>query len=354
LHLTGCPENSGKLRELFGHAVPLTGQIPLAGGRIVERNGKRGVVYDQSPEAEAFSRWQSGQFKDIERGIAKRWRAGLENVDLRSIPDNLRKLGIDSTTCRSLEQAKSLADALVNGTEKHFDRMALALALLKVHPGYIQGVLERWSDCGYPPLARYAPYVAHVVTVELFFYLALAANLISDRRPSHRVDFAYFHYLPFCMVFVSSDRLHKRCAPLFLRANQGFVWGQDLKADLARINNHFANFPEQEKEKGIMAFANVAPDLEGSLVRQLRARHLRPGVDDQQPPPKRNPAADKQLIDELTSWRDAPTVPGAARDAAIREPDMLTIERRVSKRKGSWWQLPKDLRADKQGPSEEP
>jgi hypothetical protein len=57
------------------------------------------------------------------------------------------------------------------------------------------------------------------------------------------VDIAYLYYLPFCMVFASSDNLHKRVVPLFLRPDQSFVEGPDLKADLKKIDEHTRSFP---------------------------------------------------------------------------------------------------------------
>ena len=51
------------------------------------------------------------------------------------------------------------------------------------------------------------------------------------------MDIAYLYYLPFCMVFVSSDKLHERVVPLFLRdLTSRSSKGPDLKADLKRID----------------------------------------------------------------------------------------------------------------------
>jgi hypothetical protein len=66
---------------------------------------------------------------------------------------------------------------------------------------------------GRRPLNEFAPYAAHVVTVELFLQFALAAHLIASNRPSNRTDIAYLFYLPFCTLFASSDNLHRRTAP---------------------------------------------------------------------------------------------------------------------------------------------
>src|SRR2546423_1325806 len=44
----------------------------------------------------------------------------------------------------------------------------------------------RWRDHGEPALSVYAPYVAHVMTVDLFFYLAIGSELIGRERPSNK------------------------------------------------------------------------------------------------------------------------------------------------------------------------
>jgi hypothetical protein len=47
------------------------------------------------------------------------------------------------------------------------------------------------------------------------------------------LDAHYLFYLPFCHVFASFDRLHRLLAPLFLRPDQRFLSGDDLKRELA-------------------------------------------------------------------------------------------------------------------------
>ena len=114
--------------------------------------------------------------------------------------------------------------------------MKFGLALLSVPEPRILEILDRWEKAGSPPIWEFAPYFRHVYGVDLFFNLAMAADLISRVRPAgkadNKVDIAYLYYLPFCMVFVSNDKLHKRVVPLFLRDDQSFIVGDDLKADL--------------------------------------------------------------------------------------------------------------------------
>ncbi len=252
-------------------------------------------------------------------------------------------LGIDGKKCRSLAEAKALADRLVKERDKPFDRMKLALVFLNTPREMYTPVLRRWSVAGYPPLCGYAPYAAHVFTVEVFFQIALAANLISTERPSNRVDVAYLFYLPFCHVFVSSDRLHQRCAPAFLREDQDFLWGPDIKSELQRMNGHFDDLPDETKEKGIMAFAHCPPGDDGCLMVRLWDRHL-PGWrvslrrDD-----INEPVEDRNFAEQIGQFADATPLEPDQVDFDPHDTDSLTIQRFVAKRKGSWWQLPKAL-----------
>jgi hypothetical protein len=66
-------------------------------------------------------------------------------------------------------------------------------------------VSARFDFSGKAPLHEYAPYAAFVLTIEVFFHIALAAGLISPDRASNRTDIAYLFYLPFCTTFVSTQ-----------------------------------------------------------------------------------------------------------------------------------------------------
>ena len=147
----------------------------------------------------------------------------------------------------------------------------LALANLFFHvPAHLHShIVERWRDAAEPTLDKFAPYAAFVLTIEVFFRIAVASNLIAAERVSNRADITYLFYLPFCMVFVSSDNLHRRCASLFMRPNQA------------------------------------------------------------------------ELVKRLDAFRKQPTLDSA--DAANGDDEMMSIARSVRRKRGSWWQLPKDM-----------
>lgn len=128
--------------NLMGQDVPLVGRIPIAGGRPVKVGEKAGIIYEASPESQAFSRWQNGQFVELERQFAKTWRTSLSSLDLKAVAERMKTLGVNPQTCKSLEDAKHLADAIVQGKDKPFDRMKLVFLFLDIPRQYERPILE--------------------------------------------------------------------------------------------------------------------------------------------------------------------------------------------------------------------
>lgn len=333
------------LGDLLGHPVPLTGQIPMPGGQTVQLNGQTGLVFPQAPETEAMSRWQAGQFQEVEHIVAREWRQTVSELDLKGMAETMQVIGINGKTCKSLDQAAKMAQDIVQSSNKPFDQMKLLFYFTKIGRQHIPAVLERWKVAGYRPLAQHAPYAAHILTIELFFQIALAASLISSDRPSNRVDISYLFYLPFCEVFTSTDRLHQKCAPHFLREDQDFVWGDDLKADLRRINAHWlATLTETQREAGLNTIPHVPIEHEESVVIRLWDRHS-PGWRNRlkRVEPKMSPEMEKQLIEQVKAIREASPVSLPEEERLKMDFPHTTVERSVRPRKGSWWQFPKGM-----------
>jgi hypothetical protein len=199
----------------------------------------------------AFRRWQNQEFYEVERRFAAGWRTALGGTDLTQIAATLRGAGLNTESCKTLAGVKRLADELIQSGDKAFDRLRFAVEFFGIGPQHHKQIIQNWGFSWKPPLHEYAPYAAFVLTIEAFFHIALAAGLISPNRASNRTDIAYLFYLPFCMTFVSSDGLHRRTSPLFLRPDQEFVWGIDLKADLGRLDAHYkSTLSETERERG--------------------------------------------------------------------------------------------------------
>ncbi len=328
--------------NLMGHTVPMTGQIPLSGGRIVKTNGKTGAIYDSSPVTEAFKRWLKHDFLEVERRYAKVWRETLSYVYLDEFARRFQTLNF---TCKSIEDAKTAAKKLINESYIPVNIMRCILQFIGIPWDKNEEIFAGWRSTGFvKSLEQYAPYAGYVLTIELFFQIALASGLISSERPSNRVDIAYLFYLPFCMMFVSSDKLHKRCAPLFLRNNQEFLWGPDLKQDLAKLNQYYTQLPDSTKNRGVLSFGPNPPEEGEFLTTQLWDRHFPNWRQKNKNSDATSESSNNsKILEQLKKLQNAPTIQQFDGNFDLNNLDMLSIKRTVRKMKGSWWQVPKDL-----------
>ena len=326
--------------ELLGERVSTKGQLLMAQGAAVSADGQIGVNFPTSAEAQAFSRWQNAEFRTVEREFAAMWRQDLRQLDLRELADQATEI-VSGRRCRSLAEAKELALSAVTDNSKRHGQIRRFVEHLSIDRGYHRDIVERLQTLNFPELSRYAPYSAHVLTVELFFRIALASDLISSERPSNWVDIAYLFYLPFCAVFVSSDKLHRKCAPLLLRDNQEFVWGPDLKEGLREVNEHYLAYPESVREEGLLRFASHPPAEGDFAVSQLWDRHAprwRRRLSGQN---DIDPEGMHKLQERLRRIKEGTPVD----DSELREtgPEFVSLERRVKEVRGSWRQIPKDV-----------
>jgi len=151
------------------------------------------------------------------------------------------------------------------------------------------------------------------------------------------------------MLFVSSDRLHAKCAPLFLRPDQSFVWGGDLKKDLTQLNQHYSQLPDEVKEKGVFALVDTPPKDGDFLVARLWDKHLRPWRNRPEIPLQHQSRDghefQAELIQKINEIADAPDIPPAQSNFNSDEADAVLLKRHVRCKKGSWWQMPKDVKA---------
>ncbi|MFQ5872225.1 MAG: hypothetical protein ACE5JL_00285, partial [Dehalococcoidia bacterium] len=328
------------ISNLLGNPVPMTGQIPGAGGRQVKTDRGIGSVFEPSAEAKAFSRWQQHDFLEIEREFAREWRSALAALDLEAVTTRLQALGIDVSSCSTFLEAKKVAKRIAMSRDEPHVTMQLALLYLDVSPNIQTTVMERWKSANSAPLVEYAPYAAYGLMVELFIHICLAANLISGKRPSSRLDLSYLYYLPFCMMFVSSDNLHRSCAPLFMRCDQEFVWGPQLKSNLAEINDFFLTLPDSTKQQGILSFASEPPAIGDCMVVQLWDRLI--------PLWRRKPAATGDStparlvsVEEIKAMAEAPAMLPQEMENGSLESRAVVIKRRIKRQKGSWYQVAK-------------
>lgn len=327
------------LDDLLGNRVTMDGRPALPAGIPVRVEGKTGIVYKKSHEADAFERWQRGRFSDVERITAQLWREALSNLDLTAISKAYRSAIRREAIPKNHEQARALSKAIVDAPNQNYRTLKLAQQLLEMPPAAFKDIAFAWRAAGSPPLRHYAPFAAHCLEVDLYFGLSLSNGIIGDRRASNKIDITYLHYLPFAQIFVSNDRLHRSSVPLFLGERQHFVWGQDLKASLGVLNEVFLAMPDEEKAKGLFKLANQPPVDDTGLCGELWDK-CRPGWrKPRKPIPELTPEQHAEIVGSSNRFRAAADRGSAAFDdrlPAAADLDNVLIERAIPKHRGSW------------------
>lgn len=321
------------IAELMGDFDVTMDRRPIVGGgRPLITEDQRGVFFPPSPEMEALSRWQNGRFLELEREFARVWRRGLSGIDLDRVYRHYK--------CKlpTLEDAKREARLFVDSSP--YATLKLAFETLEIDERVQWKIIARWGRRGCPSLSSFAPYTAHIMSVDLFFNISIGADLISRQRPSNKIDIAYLYYLPFCMIFTSNDNLHERTAKCFLGTNQYFIKGEELKADLAKLDEHYSRFPDTVKERGVMSFASRPPH-EGFLVTTMWDYLMAP---DWRRPTEISPESLKDTalvahinrLKEAAKQRNVPNVPYFSAE----DGDFMLVEKSIPVRMGKWRLVP--------------
>ncbi|MGB6131032.1 MAG: hypothetical protein WBG54_04580 [Acidobacteriaceae bacterium] len=329
--------------ELAGHfdLKSVHGRVILAGGRRVQLEGKKGVVFSPSPEAEALSRWGKREFLDLERQIARQWRQALDAIDLDQMAKQVHSELGHWRKPRSLADARQMADTIIDNMDPEW-LIRFGLDLLGA-PETVEYVVGAWIDKRRPPIREHLPYFIFLLTINLFFSLVLPTELLRQVKPSHQVDLAYLYYLPFCSVFTSKDNFHARIVPLFLSPEQTFVNGAELKGDLAKLVAHYESLPEEVLKTGLIHFAEHPPeDAAAFLTTRLWDKHL-PRWREIAAAPKapRDPEEEKRLVEEINRQTDSLELePHDEED--IDRMDYATVSRMVYPKKGRWLRFSED------------
>ncbi|GIW69342.1 MAG: hypothetical protein KatS3mg101_0089 [Patescibacteria group bacterium] len=330
----------GQKVEMSDHHRPI-----ISGGQYnITPDGKLGVDFKQFPEAAALERWRRHEFLEIERKVAKNWRKSLTNLNFDSLIDQAKSVVPSEARIAKLEDVKKFADSFVKG--RYNQLIHLALNMLDVPEKAKRPILKRWYATRPMPFDEFAPFAAHVLKIDLFFYLCLDKSLIAKERPSNKIDISYLYYLPFCSVFVSSDKLHLRTVPLFVENGQSFVTGKELKEDLKKLNEYYAKLPDKIKERGLMEFAVYPPDDQETLVGNLYDKHLKSSWRKSAKVHRQSWGKPKKfnngIVEELKK-KQSEQKPLVGSSPSSDMVDSISITRRIPAKRGSWMILPLEV-----------
>lgn len=319
------------------------GRPHIGGGKYVNLKGKTGVYFKESPEEESMHRWQDHKFLEVERMYAKKWRDGLSNLDLEYIYSQYKLSFAGKSKPKTMQEVKIMVDTIINNPDQEIV-LKTGLASLGVSPKFIEEILNRWQSEEKPIIREFAPYFTHVLSVDLLFMLGIGADLIGRGRPSHKIDVAYLYYLPFCKIFVSNDKLHKLLAPIFLRTDQTFIFGEELKNDFKKLDEYYSKLPSEDLEKGVYFFASSPPKDTCFLTTQLWDKYQSPKWRERkgQAPTKDSPSQ-KNLLKDLKDFRERAEKEGVLYPSHSDQSDQILIMRNVKVKKGKWVRFSKEV-----------
>lgn len=262
--------------SLLGRPVPMTGQIPMAGGiPIVDNEGKHGVVFDEAPEMEAMFRWHLGRFTEDERAQSLHWRQSTKALDMEAFQRFLRKIHSRLDGVKTIPQVVTYVDHVL--ASPNHQRLFAQWASVEARAvGRTQEmVLKRWDHLKPPNLQAFAPYAHHFLRVSMAFYIGLNVGAITTRK-SNWIDVEYLRYLPFCQVFATGDQLQVDLARELMRNNQEMIAADDLKADMARLIAWWDGLSKDERHEEAAEFGSQPPDLDGSPTAALWRKKFGP------------------------------------------------------------------------------
>lgn len=255
--------------SLLGENVPLTGQIPLPGGkRIRARDGSYGVFFEEQEEKKILRRWKAKDFDEETINQAKLIRKLDSNIDLHLLQKNL---SINNQYIPKFSSLKELVAWFDNYVIQTNPELQIRLLMQETLPEEkFSEVLGRWKKLGKPTFEKFAPYAFYYFRVMSTYYLGLAQNLISPSKSAKtHLDIQYVLYLPFSRCFVSNDKHLSEIAKLFLRPNQQIIDGVELKADLRCIKNHFEGLSTEEIIAEREMWGAYPPDLKNSVTLRI-------------------------------------------------------------------------------------
>lgn len=328
------------IANLMGTRIEMSGQIQAEQSRRILYDGNPIPENEYSPILQSLDRWKNKKFTKVERDYALLMRQRLAQADIEVFPEMLTKWPDFNKKCKSPQEAKEVAFSFIETESNPELRMELCFQLLEIPQEFKFKIRSRWEELHFPPLNSFAQYAAYVLALTIFLFLAIREDIIPSGRRSNVNDILYFYYLPFCEVFVSSDKLHKKIAPLYMRSNQKFVYGPDLKNSLREINIFFSQYPIEVKEQGLYAFAQNPPKFIPTLVSELWDSFI-PGW-------RINDVLKIRQTNDVTSVNSKdgqninnPSIEISHKPGTSEISQSVIITRKIQRSRGSWYLIPK-------------
>lgn len=263
--------------NLLGGDVPLTGQVPLAGGKTVRsRDGTYGTIFEEQPEKAILREWKRGHFSEVHKKAAQVIREMDHSVDLPKLQKQIEE------QLKNFPKFDKLSDLIKWLDETYFSQVSQEFHLRNAALGLLNQeetdkVIERWKLQGSPAFTEFCPYAFYFYRCNTIYFVGLGKGLIrTSKKANTHLDMQYIYYLPFCMTFTSSDKFLLEFAKFVVRPNQVIIPGDDLKKDLKQVKEFFLNLTDEQKKTIKDEFGSYPPEEGAPLTASVWTRLMAP------------------------------------------------------------------------------
>jgi hypothetical protein len=253
--------------------------VPILGPGKNERmpDGRICKVYDVSWQNRVLIKWIDGAFSEAEHLIALEWRETSYNIEVQAYERRLNDQYVIIPRANDLGDVVNAVDNIVSNPRMQDFCLNWLMDELSLNRDVRAAIQMRWRMRSTAYLKDFAPYAHFCVRVNLAFVFGLIRGLISSNpEKKTRVDLEYCYYLPFCMVFASSDGFHGRFAPLLLKGDQDFLDGSKLKADLKRLDEEWQSLTAEQKRQRDNEYGDHPVENPESVTWQIWRKRMRP------------------------------------------------------------------------------
>lgn len=264
--------------ELLGAGFQLMPQIPRCNGKIViTEDGKKGVIYEESYEKKLLRKWANGDFDEEDIEEAEKFIKGIKSYDLEKSREIMAKEFPRNKRFSSYEELSKFIDTISHITAFQWSLIESKINALGLPETEKEIIRNRWLKVGEPLFKDFSPYSYYCWRLNSIFWVGITSGLISTSKKSKsHIDYQYLFYLPFTHVFCSKDKFHGEFSEYFLRADQDFIWGDDLRKDLGVISSCYRKMTKKEKAYYEKNFGHYPPPIQDSITNKLWQKHMRP------------------------------------------------------------------------------
>ena len=249
------------ISSLLGDDLPFDERPILKTSKtLVSSTGAKGHLFEDTPEEISIKRWKDGNFDETDKFLSSLWRQTTTNKEvIENLKSSLKNEAANQDRLKNLDEVNRKVESLLSNPDLQVGFLKSLIENYRITPENAQEIFLRWEMDGKPNIETFSSYAYFCLKVDLFFFVGLQHNLIGT-RPTNRVDLEYLYYLPFCSVFSSNDKFHKRIVGYFLNSRQRFISGQELKDDLKQIVD-YRKSAEPDVQKNTL---KKPPIIEGS------------------------------------------------------------------------------------------